>query len=71
MLSDIIVSDIIKSVSGNCNAFFAGPIRRCGCGVAVSNALECVREAADYIAGSNDEDGVAMFLAGRVPEGNG
>ena len=47
------------------------PIRRCGCGVAVSNALECVREAADYIAGSNDEDGVAMFLAGRVPEGNG
>ena len=40
------------------------PIRRCGCGVAVSNALECVREAADYITGSNDEDGVAMFLAG-------
>ena len=40
------------------------PIRRCGCGVAVSNALECVREAADYITGSNDEDGVAVFLAG-------
>ena len=40
------------------------PIRRCGCGVAVSNALECVREAADYITGSNDEDGVAAFLSG-------
>ena len=39
------------------------PIRRCGCGVAVSNALDCVREAADYIVGSNDEDGVAVFLA--------
>ena len=38
------------------------PIRRCGCGVAVSNALECVRVVADYIAESNDEDGVARFL---------
>ena len=38
------------------------PIRNCGCGVAVSNALDCVREAADYIAGNNDEDGVAAFL---------
>ena len=40
------------------------PIRRCGCGVAVSNALECVRDAADYITQSNDEDGVAGFLTG-------
>ena len=38
------------------------PIRRCGCGVAVRNALECVRETADYVTGSNDEDGVANFL---------
>ena len=42
------------------------PIRRCGCGVAVSNALECVRNVADYITGSNDEDGVAGFLTGLV-----
>ena len=42
------------------------PIRRCGCGVAVSNALECVRDVADYITESNDEDGVARFLAGLV-----
>ena len=39
------------------------PLRRCGRGVAVSNALECVREIADYITGSNDEDGVAGYLA--------
>ena len=42
------------------------PIRRCGCGVAVSNALECVRDAADYITESNDEDGVAGFLTELV-----
>ena len=42
------------------------PIRRCGCGVAVSNALECVRDVADYITESNDEDGVAKFLTGLV-----
>ena len=39
------------------------PIRNCGCGVAVSNALECVREIADHITKSNDEDGVAAFLS--------
>ena len=39
------------------------PVRNCGCGVAVSNALDCVKEIADHITGSNDEDGVAAFLA--------
>jgi hydroxymethylpyrimidine pyrophosphatase-like HAD family hydrolase len=38
------------------------PMRHCGCGVAVSNALDCVKEIADYVAESNDEDGVARFL---------
>ena len=38
------------------------PIRNCGCGVAVSNALECVKECADQITLSNDEDGVAVYL---------
>lgn len=42
------------------------PIRKCGCGVAVSNALDSVREIADHITGSNDEDGVAVFLAERL-----
>ena len=43
------------------------PIRCCGCGVAVSNALERVRASADDIALSNDEDGVARYLAERLP----
>lgn len=45
------------------------PILRCGCGVAVSNALEAVRKAADYVTGSNDEDGVAVFLSGLLKSG--
>lgn len=44
------------------------PVRNCGCGVAVSNALDCVKEIADCITGSNDEDGVAAFLAERLAE---
>ena len=38
------------------------PIRQCGCGVAVRNALENVLETADEVTESNDEDGVARFL---------
>lgn len=38
------------------------PIQRCGIGVAVSNAIEAVRNAADYITSSNDEDGVAHYI---------
>lgn len=37
-------------------------IRNCGCGVAVLNALDEIKKAADYITESNDEDGVARFL---------
>ena len=37
-------------------------IRGCGLGVAVSNALKPVRDAASALALSNDEDGVARFL---------
>lgn len=39
------------------------PLKKCGIGVAVSNAIEEAKAAADYIAESNDEDGVAKFLA--------
>ena len=38
------------------------PIRKCGYGVAVRNALDHVKEIADEIAESNDEDGVARTL---------
>jgi len=38
------------------------PLKLCGIGVAVSNAIEEAKAAADYVADSNDEDGVAKFL---------
>ncbi len=38
-------------------------LRLCGTGVAVANAIPEVREAADMITFSNDEDGVAGWLA--------
>lgn len=39
------------------------PIMKCGCGVAVGNALPSVLEIADCVTESNDEDGVAGFLS--------
>lgn len=38
------------------------PIKNCGIGVAVSNGINDVKSIADYIADSNDEDGVAKFI---------
>lgn len=37
-------------------------IRKCGIGVAVSNAIPDVLAAADVVTESNDEDGVARFI---------
>lgn len=37
-------------------------MKEVGIGVAMSNGKEEIKEAADYIAASNDEDGVARFL---------
>lgn len=42
------------------------PIQMCGTGVAVANALETVISEADYVTGSNDEDGVAHFIEENV-----
>jgi len=42
------------------------PIRNCGLGVAVSNAIPAVLEAADRIADSNDDDGVARFIETNI-----
>ena len=38
------------------------PIKMCGVGVAVANAIDEVKCVADYITGTNDEDGVAKFI---------
>ena len=37
-------------------------IRAAGVGVAMANALELLKEAADYVTSSNDEDGVAKGI---------
>ena len=42
------------------------PIQGCGLGVAVSNAIDDVKAVADYVAESNEEDGVARFIAQKV-----
>lgn len=42
------------------------PIRMCGVGVAVSNAIDEVKAVADHIAESNDDDGVAKFIEGYI-----
>lgn len=47
------------------------PIRRCGLGVAVANAIPAVLAAADRIAPDNDSDGVARFIEENILERNG
>lgn len=37
-------------------------IEEAGCGVAMGNAQEIVKEAADWVTGTNDEDGVAQAI---------
>lgn len=44
-------------------------LRLCGTGVAVSNAIPGVLEAADAVTGSNDEDGVAKYLEANLLAG--
>jgi len=41
-----------------------GMLRLCGTGVAMGNAIDAVKEAADIVIGSNDADGIAAFLEG-------
>lgn len=41
-------------------------LESCGIGVAVDNALDEVKGVADYICGSNEQDGVAGWLAENV-----
>lgn len=43
-------------------------IRKSGTGVAMKNALKEVKKVADYITGSNDEDGIVWFLDKYIKE---
>jgi len=42
------------------------PIKMCGLGIAVSNAIDEVKAAADYVIESNDADGVAKFIEHQI-----
>ena len=42
------------------------PIKMCGVGIAVSNGIDEVKAAADYVTESNDDDGVAKFIEHRI-----
>ncbi len=39
-----------------------GMLKLCGTGVAMGNAIDCVKEVADIVIGNNDEDGIANYL---------
>ena len=43
-----------------------GMLKLCGIGIAMGNAINEVREQADLVIGSNDEDGIAEYLAGKL-----
>lgn len=43
-----------------------GMLELCGTGIAMGNAVDAVREKADLVIGSNDEDGIAAFLTSSV-----
>jgi Cof subfamily protein (haloacid dehalogenase superfamily) len=42
-------------------------LRRCGVGVAMANAIDEAKSVADYICGSNNDDGVAKWLERNIP----
>lgn len=42
------------------------PIKMCGLGIAVSNAIDEVKAAADYVVESNDTDGVAKYIEYKI-----
>ncbi len=39
-----------------------GMLKLCGKGIAMGNAIEEVKQNADLVIGSNDEDGIAAYL---------
>ena len=43
-----------------------GMLKLCGTGVAMGNALDSVKAAADIVIGSNDDDGIADYLTDQI-----
>ncbi|MBR6165074.1 MAG: HAD hydrolase family protein, partial [Clostridia bacterium] len=44
-----------------------GMLKMAGTGVAMGNAIDAVKAAADVVIGSNDEDGIAGYLKQLIP----
>ena len=44
-----------------------GMLKLCGLGIAMGNAIEEVKEAADRVIAENEEDGIAEFLEENFP----
>ena len=42
-------------------------LKLCGLGIAMGNAIDEVKEAADRVIGDNEEDGIAEFLEENFP----
>ena len=57
-------TDMIAAFGDDINDFEM--LRDCGIGVAVANAIDEVKAAADYICDTNDNDGVAKWLEERI-----
>ena len=43
-----------------------GMLELCGTGVAMGNAIDEVKDKADVVIGSNDEDGIAVFIENEI-----
>ena len=43
-----------------------GMLQLCGTGVAMGNAIDEVKDKADVVIGSNDEDGIAVFIENEI-----
>ena len=41
-------------------------LQLCGVGVAMGNAIDAVKEKADLIIGSNEEDGISEYLEAEI-----
>ena len=68
-LADYFHCSLNETVAFGDNFNDVGMVRRCGIGVAVANALDEVKAAADEICGSNDNDGVARWLEANLLSG--
>lgn len=61
-LSDICGIDIQSIVAFGDDFADIGMLELCGLGIAMGNAIDVVKEKADVVIGSNDEDGIVVFL---------